>query len=235
MKVRTRKYKTTEEAPSYWPSFVDVMSTAALVFFFLMILAMGNLNIFVDDISVKREKLYNQIEGKLQSNKVDKNIIRFNKREGKIEIKTETFFDTGKYDLKPDGVAAANLFNKIFYDLLSDEKISNEIQYIEVVGHTDFSGSTFDNRDLSTKRAISFLNKIVPMNSVIENKFGGKFKASGMSEFETNPNVKMRNRGPEDYDYNKTAPDRKIEVRMVFKNTDLENAIKQRAKSNKNK
>lgn len=228
MKVRTRRYREKEESPSYWPSFVDIMTTVSLAFFFIMILAMGFLTVFVDDISAKREVLYDSIQQRLNENNVDTDVISFNRDEGKIDISTETFFDTGAYDLKGDGVEAADMFKNIFYDLLSDKKISEQIQYIEIVGHTDYSGNTINNRELSTKRAISFLNEIVPMDSNIEDKFGGKFKASGMSEFETNITADERNRSDAEYDREKFKKDRKIEVKMVFNNNDLEDAIKQR-------
>ena len=38
MKVRSRINRRYEEIPSYWPSFVDIMTTVALVFFFIMIM-----------------------------------------------------------------------------------------------------------------------------------------------------------------------------------------------------
>lgn len=234
MKIRRRRYKTVEEEPSYWPSFVDMMSTATLIFFFIMILAMGYLTVFVDDISAKREKLYDQIDKELTANNVDKNMIRFNREEGKIDILTETFFDSGSSEIKENGKNVAKMFSDIFDKLLKVDDIAKEIEYIEVVGHTDYSGSTFNNRNLSTERAVNFLNEMVPMNSELENDFGGKFKASGMSEFETNPTVADRNKSEETYNKEEYTADRKIEIRINFSNKDLETAIKERLKS-KNK
>lgn len=229
MKLRSRKYKVASESPSYWPSFVDIMTTIALVFFFIMIVSSGTSKMFVDNIAEKRENLYAAIQEKLDASNVDENIIKF--ENGKIEIKTETFFESGKWELSDDGIALSNTLGNIFKELLSDEFISNEINYIEVIGHTDYMGDTISNRRLSTERAMSFLNSMVPMDSDLENQFGHKFKASGMSEFETNPTVEERNRTS--YDDSTTADEqRKIEIRMVFSNSDLENAIKQRSKRN---
>ncbi|MDQ2087121.1 OmpA family protein [Herbivorax sp. ANBcel31] len=39
MKTRRRNFKSVDETPNFWPSFTDVMSTIALVLFFLMLLA----------------------------------------------------------------------------------------------------------------------------------------------------------------------------------------------------
>ncbi|MGL4990483.1 MAG: OmpA/MotB family protein [Sarcina sp.] len=228
MKFRRKSYKEIEESPSYWPSFVDVMSITALIFFFIMLLAMGFLTVFVDDISAKREKLYDRIEFELKEKNIDENMISFNRDEGKIDIKTETFFETDSSELKGDGINVARVFSDIFNGLLSVEEINNEIDYVEIVGHTDFAGTTFDNRELSTMRAISFLNEIVPMNSELEKIYGHKFKASGMSEFETNPTNEERNRDESTYNKDEFVEDRKIEIKMIFSNKDLEDAIKQR-------
>lgn len=228
MKFRRKSYKEVEESPSYWPSFVDVMSITALVFFFIMLLAMGFLTVFVDDISAKREKLYDRIEYELRENNIDENMISFNREEGKIDIKTETFFDIDSSELKSEGILVADIFSEIFENLLTVEEINNEIDYIEVVGHTDYAGTTFDNRELSTMRAISFLNEIVPMNSELEQGYGHKFKASGMSEFETNPTHEERNKDEAAYNKDDYIADRKIEIKMVFSNKDLEDAIKKR-------
>ncbi|MGL5821018.1 MAG: OmpA/MotB family protein [Sarcina sp.] len=232
MKLRRKNYKEVEEAPSYWPSFVDIMSIVSLVFFFIMILAMGFLTIFVDDISAKREKLYDRIEFELNENNIDKKIISFNREEGKIDIKTETFFDIDSYELKAEGQKVAGIFSDIFVSLLEIEEINSGIDYIEIVGHTDYAGTTFDNRELSTMRAISFLNKVMPMNSELEKKFGHKFKAAGMSEFETNITHEERNRDEKFYNKDEHYADRKIEIKMIFSNEDLEEAIKNRNKDN---
>lgn len=232
MKVRSRKYRIKEEGQSYWPSFVDVMTAITLVFFFLMIISMTLSSLFVDNISKKREEIYNCIQENLDKNNVNKDIMYFDRDEGKMVLNTETFFDTDKWILKGEGKNLANQFNNIFYFLLSEENIASEIEYIEVVGHTDYAGDTISNRKLSTERAMSFLNAMVPKDSKLENEFGGKFKASGMSEFETNPNKEDRDR--KDYskkDIENTKDQRKIEIKMVFSNKDLEEAIKSRTSS----
>lgn len=232
MKIRSRKYRIKEEGQSYWPSFVDVMTAVTLVFFFLMIISMTLSSLFVDNISKKREEIYNCIQENLDKNNVDKEVMYFDRDEGKMVLNTETFFDTDKWVLKGNGKNLAKKFNNIFYLLLSEENIASEIEYIEVVGHTDYAGDTISNRRLSTERAMSFLNAMVPKDSKLENEFGGKFKASGMSEFETNPNKEDRDR--KDYskkDIESTKDQRKIEIKMVFSNKDLEEAIKSRTSS----
>ncbi|WEV13403.1 hypothetical protein PL326_01550 [Clostridium perfringens D] len=154
--------------------------------------------------------------------------MNFNREEGKIDIKTETFFDSDSSVLKEDGKKLASELGDIFFKLLSNEDIKEKIDYIEIVGHTDFAGSTIHGRELSTERAISFLNEMMPEDSELENLHGEKFKASGMSEFENYASKEERDRGYDEYNIEETKKDRRIEVRMVFSNEDLEKAIKER-------
>lgn len=226
MKFRSRKYKLATEEPSYWPSFVDIMTTVTLVFFFLLIVSSSISKNFVDNIAKNRIELYTAIQNKLDENGVDKEIMRFNTETGKIEISTETFFESGKWDLMSDGIASAEILRNVFFALLSTEQIEKEIKYIEVVGHTDYIGGTINNRRLSTERAMSFLNSVMPMDSELENKYGHKFKASGMSEFETNPSKEERDRV--DYEHDLATPQRKIEINIVFTNSDVEEAVRER-------
>ena len=232
MKIRTRKYRDTLEKPSYWPSFVDVMTTITLVFFFIMIIISGMSKLMVDNIADKRLALYEKIQSNLNENNVSEDFMKLNKEEGKLEIPTETFFDSGKSDLKEDGINAADTLGRIFMSLFNDEEIESQIQYIEIVGHTDYVGDTIYNRTLSTERAMSFLNRMVPMDSELENKLGHKFKASGMSEFEKidennrTVNSTAEERYGSEYNEEEAQKLRRIEVRMVFSNTDIENSIK---------
>lgn len=228
MKVRRRKYKTEQEVPSYWPSFVDIMTTVTLVFFFILLTSIGISSIFVDNIAVERETVYDKIQGELNQYAVNEEVMNFNREEGKIDIKTETFFDSDSSVLKEDGKKLASELGDIFLKLLSNEDIKEKIDYIEIVGHTDFAGSTIHGRELSTERAISFLNEMMPEDSELENLHGEKFKASGMSEFENYASKEERDRGYDEYNIEETKKDRRIEVRMVFSNEDLEKAIKER-------
>ena len=230
MKARNRRYRSAHEPQSYWESFVDIMTSTALVFFFILILALGYLTVFVEDVAQERASLYVTVEQSLQQQKANPEVIDFDKNEGRIIIKTESFFDLGQYTLKEDGIKTANMLNGVFLNLLKDKNIENAVQYIEVVGHTDFIGNTIDNRELSTERAVSFLNAMMPIESELENSYGAKFKASGMSEFETNNTKTLRDRGQDQYNEEATKKDRKIEVRIVFKDDNINNAIKERIK-----
>ena len=234
MKYRSRKYKKVSESPSYWPSFVDIMATMTLVFLFIMLIYSGINKLVVDHIVDNRVKLYTEIKTLLDENNVDKDIMTFDEKNGLIKIKTETFFAKNESTLTKEGKKTAKQLNNIFYKLLSNSQISDNIKYIEVVGYTDYIGTTIENRKLSTDRERSFLDSIVPMDSKLENKYGEKFKASGMSEFEQNKTKKERDRTKYE-DEAEAAKQRKIEVKIQFKEKDIEDAVAQRMKSQNNK
>jgi len=230
MKARSRRHRANYEPQSYWESFVDIMTSTALVFFFILILDLGYLTVFVEDTAEERADLYVNIESALSQQQANPEVIDFDKSEGRIIIKTESFFDLGQFTLKEEGINTANMLNEVFSKLLKDKNIENAIQYIEVVGHTDYIGNTIDNRELSTQRAVSFLNAMMPMDSELENTYGYKFKASGMSEFETNATKQLRDRGQDQYNEEATEKDRKIEVRIIFKDDNINNAVKEKVK-----
>ena len=122
-----------------------------------------------------------------------------------------------------------------FYEILSDKEVYDAINYIEIIGHTDYAGTTIHGRNLSSERANIYLNNLVPMDSEIENKFGHKFKAAGMSEFDNFKTKKERDREyTSDEDIKNTEKYRRIEIRIDFADKELEDAIKSRSESNKN-
>lgn len=247
MKLRMRKHKVKERKDGYWPSFVDGMTAITLVFFFIMVLVIGMNVVFSDDIAKERLQLYNKIEHAIISNGVNKNVMEFNKMAGKIEIYSETTFEKNKYNLKNEGKEIAKMLGKIFLSLFNNEDIVDKVQYIEVVGHTDFSGTTQHGRTLSVNRAVAFLMEMVPINSELEKKYGNKFKASGMSEFESyveydkktgdilNKDVwksviqKKENSYNENTEANKKA--RKIEIRIIFNTEDIDSAVRKKVEA----
>ena len=245
MKVRRRKYKISEKKEGYWPSFVDAMTATTLVFFFLMIVSIGMTSIFSDDIAKNREEVYNIISRSLDEMGVKEDVIKFNEEAGTIDIYSETTFESNKFDVKPTGKKAALQLQEIFYNLFSSkdggDKILKSIDYIEVVGHTDYAGETTDGRLLSSQRAAAFLNEMVPVESEIEKAFGNKFKSSGMSEFESygkgNGDKNFQDVIARGDKYNPGLPEnkaaRKIEIRIIFNNDELEKILGDRMKGNK--
>ncbi|BES64491.1 hypothetical protein SANA_09300 [Gottschalkiaceae bacterium SANA] len=57
MKMRRRNFRETEEAPNFWPSFTDMISTIALILFFLMLLSYVQNIITGTNLKTKEEEL----------------------------------------------------------------------------------------------------------------------------------------------------------------------------------
>lgn len=232
MKFRSRKYKYTNENMSYWPSFVDAMTSITLVFLFIMIISMGISVLFVDNIAEKRQNVYNRINQAIDENEL-KGIV-FNEETNSFDIPANILFDTNSAKLKSEALASIAQQRNAFYSILEDKEICDAINYIEIIGHTDYAGTTIHGRNLSAERANVYLNELVPMNSEIENKYGHKFKASGMSEFENFKSKEERDReykGEEDI--KETEKYRRIEVRIDFSDNELEEAVKKNMKYDK--
>lgn len=251
MKVRTRLYKRSEDDSSFWTSFTDIMTTVCLVFFFIMIIVFISINKLTDDIAKERDTLYSVIENKLTETGMNDDVI-YNKEEGKIEIKTELLFEFGSDKLTVGGENLAIKVSEAFCELLEQEKIRNKINYIEVVGHTDFIGSGTSNRRLSTNRAVSFIDQMMPPGSGKEFNYAKYFKATGMSEFEPKEHeiisvnkekeAKQIISAVKDADKKLKAKklptdemrkmDRRIEIRIDFNEEDINNAVKKINKAN---
>lgn len=227
MKFRTRRFKKSENHEDFWPSFIDVMSNIALVFLFIMLLfssviygkyknVRDTYNKF-DDIGKERAALYQQLEKTLKPS-MGEDII-FDKNTGKLEIKTEVLFEVDKFSLTKRGTEIAKKVSDAFIELLKNETYRKKIDYIEVKGHTDNTYKSDYNRFLSTNRAASFVNEMLPNNSKNE-EFAKYFKASGMSKF--NPKVgAVENQKEEEKGVN-----RRIEINIEINNSDIEESIK---------
>jgi len=227
-----RRYR--DEEHNFWTSFVDVMTTISLVFFFLMIISIAitytkykQVQVAydkIDDIGQKRKELYEQVEKTLKP-KLGNNITF---SDGKLEIKTEVLFETDKYIVTPEGQNMATQISEAFYELLENKVYNAKIQSIEVRGHTDDSGEGNYNRYLSTNRATNFLNAMIPDGSKYE-KYAYKFKSSGMSKFVPKPGCGA----PGSETPEQKAQNRRIEIYINVSDEDIAEAIKNLINSNK--
>lgn len=227
MKYRSRKFSYRNKEPNFWPSFVDMMSNIAIVFVFLMILfssliygkykdVRDTYNKF-DNIGKERAELYEKLEEKLKPSLKDD--IIFDKSSGKLEIKTQVLFNVDQYNLTPRGEEIAKKVSEAFIELLKNDEYRSKIQAIEVEGHTDNTYKSDYNRFLSTNRAVSFINAMIPNDSQSE-EYAKYFKASGMSKFQPKEG-NLTNQTEQQKDSN-----RRIEINIEINNKDIEDAIK---------
>lgn len=207
---------------------------------------------YIENIGVNRVSLYEEVENILKNGGMGEE-VSFNKGEGKIEIKTEAVFGFGDAKITNEGIEVAEKVSKAFCTLLDNEDMRNKIKYIEIVGHTDFIDTGVYNRNLSIERAANFVNAMLPSGSEQEYKFGEYFKAAGMSEFESKygkvsyelekkakDTIKSTGKDQEDIFREIGLPteemralDRRIEIRINFREDDLSNVIIETLNKNK--
>lgn len=293
MKARRRNFKQGEDTQNFWPSFTDMISTIALILFFLMILAYiqnivaGNNLEFAQkqlkesraEISESEEKLRileerledvkaevrrGERELKLSEDKIEeqKEVIAESNRElgdlrsrlqgiaflrvgvlekvktsvekevgettdrgdrivsiadnGNIVINEGLVFDYNSYKLKPEGEKLLDKLADAFENVLKDRSTRQNIDAINIQGHTDDTGSAEYNRDLSTKRATAVVNYLMKSNKTLENSYGKYFMASGYSEF------RPISSGSSSKD---KAKNRRIEISVILKDSNVQNVI----------
>lgn len=207
---------------------------------------------YIENIGINRVSLYEEVEDILKNGGMGEEVI-FNKDEGKIEIKTEAVFGFGDAKITEEGIRVAEKVSKAFCTLLENEEMRDKIKYIEIVGHTDFIDTGVYNRTLSIERAANFVNAMLPNGSEQEYKFGEYFKAAGMSEFESmygkisydiekkaKDTIKSGEKNQEEVFQSMGLPteemralDRRIEIRINFREDDLSNVIIETLNKNK--
>ena len=267
MKTRTRNFRKNGEGYNFWPSFADVMSTIALVLFFLMLMAyiqniitgknlefakkevsdskkmldaysaqisqaqdmlrllqdeysktqaevekgelllklsqeeidkqrqiiaasnqeLGNLRAKLQNIAVLRvdilKKVKQSIEKELgQTNDRGEPLVTIGEN-ANIIVNESLVFDYDSYSIKPDGKKLLKQFALAFERILDDDDIRENIDAVTIEGHTDDTGPSDYNRELSSKRAFTVVNYLMTSNPSLETKYGKYFAASGYSEF----------------------------------------------------
>lgn len=211
---------------NYWSSFVDVMSTIALVCIFMMIIFttviygkysnLKNTYNKFDDIGKNRALLYEKVEKELKPQLGE--YIVFDKKSGVIEINTEILFAVDSYKLTDQGKELARLLGSVLINFLSNDQYKDKIESIEVIGHTDNTYTGNYNRFLSTDRAGAFINEM--LSGKDEVTYGKFFKASGMSKFSPKAGT-VEKQTVEEENLN-----RRIEVCINFNDSDIEESIK---------
>jgi len=300
MKIRKRNFRKISEGNNFWPSFTDVMSTIALVLFFLMLLAYiqniitgktldfarkelddtqkmleasrveisqaqkelrlirnevektkaevekGRIELMLSQQEIKEQKkiiaMSNQELGNLRTKlqniavlrveilekvkqSIEKEIGRTNDEgqplvtignNANIIINESLVFGYDSYTIKTDGQKLLKQFAIAFEKILDDSSIRDNIDAVIIEGHTDDTGSSDYNRELSSKRAYTVVNYLMSSNPGLERKYGRYFSASGFSEFRpiaegTSEKARQKNR--------------RIEISINIKDSNIQNII----------
>lgn len=175
------KYKyreNDEEKFNYWLSIGDLMSGTLIIFIFLFILQILNVNKKL----AEKEDLINNLgslekkvqELKYKSDNLEKVLgikqtiialiiekfknenlkIDVDNKTGNIKLDDKILFNLGSAELKPEGKEFLKKFIPRYVEIfLGDENIRKYVTQIVIEGHTDDIGTYLYNLDLSQKRA----------------------------------------------------------------------------------
>ncbi len=126
---------------------------------------------------------------------------------GNIILSDSVLFDLGSSAVKPDSAQVIKQLSNAFVTFLSDESNRKYVDSIVISGHTDFTGTEWENQVLSTERANSVLNYMYQTTPELQ-KYSSYFCAAGYGE--TRP---VASNDTEDG----MAQNRRIEISIILK------------------
>jgi len=100
---------------------------------------------------------------------------------GNIILSDSVLFDLGSSAVKPDSAQVIKQLSEAFVTFLSDENNRKYVDSIVIAGHTDSTGSDWDNQILSTDRANSVLQYMYQTSPKLS-QYSSYFCAAGYGE-----------------------------------------------------
>ena len=164
------------------------------------------------------EKVKNSIEQKLSDTSgTERELVSIGPN-ANIIINEQLVFDYGSAEIKEDGKQLLTQLAFAFEDLLEDPEIRANIDYINIEGHTDSSGSSEFNRNLSASRAAAVVNYMMKENNVLEERYARYFGITGFSKFRPLA---------EETDDESMARNRRIEISVVVRDESVGRVIEE--------
>ena len=99
-----------------------------------------------------RDDILGQLSQAFQEAGVDVNI---DQKKGTIRMANEVLFAVNEYELSDAGKDYVDRFIGVYADVILGEEFADQIEKIEISGHTDTDGTFEDNQELSDNRANS--------------------------------------------------------------------------------
>lgn len=184
-----------------WLSIGDLMSGLVMLFALLLVVSLLLINEAADRAKDSRVVIIQSLQETLKAAGINANIDPVS---GDISILDSVLFDSGSYELKPEGIRFLERFVPIYSKaLFSDETIASQIQFVVIEGHTSAAGGWDYNMDLSLKRANSVSQEISQMTFARKDAFRSGLLVSGRGEAAANQTHNQ-------------ASDRKVVFRFQF-------------------
>ncbi len=103
---------------------------------------------------------------------------------GDIILDSSIFFETARFEIKQEGKDLLSRFVPVYLDVLLQENYADYLGEIIIEGHTDSSGTYYDNLVLSQKRALAVANfclNLDGLSSAQRKKFQEMLTVTGRS------------------------------------------------------
>jgi outer membrane protein OmpA-like peptidoglycan-associated protein len=205
------KQQQATEQSGIWLSIGDLMAVLLLLFAFLFVLAMLQLQDKIDKSEKTRVFVIQALQQQLNAKGIHAEV---NPETGDVSLTESILFDFNQTTLKPEGKEFLKTFVPIYSSIIfSSETISHEIVRVIVEGHTSSAGSFSHNMRLSALRAISVSQFIDSLSFPNKAKFNQKLMVAGRGEVEAN----------QGFDEQK---DRFVKFRFQFRGVDVKSLLK---------
>ncbi len=168
-------------------------------------------------IAVLRLSILNQIKESIVEVMGDASKVQIGDN-GNIILSEGVFFDLGSSAIKPESVPVLNELIDVFSSFLRNADNAKYVDSIVISGHTDSTGTDWDNRVLSTDRANSVLNYLLSGKDARLAGFAEYFCAAGYGE--------TRPVADNDTDAGR-AQNRRIEISMILKDETVLDIVEQ--------
>lgn len=110
-----------------------------------------------------RPKIISALSSALTSANLRANV---DSKTGDIVLDSSVLFDTGSYEIRPEGKALLSTFVPIYLNVLLRDEYSDYLGEIIIEGHTDSTGEYFNNLKLSQNRALAVAEYILQIPSL---------------------------------------------------------------------
>ena len=179
-----------------------------------------SLRLRLQSIAFLRLDILNKVKGSVEQelgkyNADGQEIVKIGDN-ANIIINESLVFAYNSYKLKPEAKDLLTQLAKSFEKVLEDPEVREYIDAISIEGHADSMGSADYNRELSTRRATEVVNYMFSVNPNLESQYGKYFAANGYSEFRP---IKSGT------DEESRALNRRIEIAIVVKDSNIQKAI----------
>lgn len=209
MSFLAHKQPETElDEAGIWLSIGDLMSGLLMLFALLLVVSLLLINEAAEKAKNSRVVIIQALEQTLKAAGINANI---DPKTGDISIADKLLFDVNESKLKPEGIVFIKNFIPVYSKaLFTDSKISDQVQYVVVEGHTSRDGAWGHNLTLSLERANSVSSAINNLNFENKKPFLKKLQAAGRGEAEANQEFNDNN-------------DRKVVFKFQFKGDEFLN------------